>query len=167
MRLYQREQSSHYRRFQFTHPGKGATHTRADIIRQIKSFNSRTLGRVRLAPVVATPSAGRFQFTHPGKGATIGLHSQHRTARVSIHAPWEGCDSPVWFRLSSMVLFQFTHPGKGATRDTGRSRRERTVSIHAPWEGCDTITEVLLASRSSFNSRTLGRVRPTASLSLF
>ena len=34
-----------------------------------------------------------FQFTHPGKGATEledGLAS-HRV--VSIHAPWEGCDS--------------------------------------------------------------------------
>ena len=34
---------------------------------------------------------------------------------VSIHAPWEGCDSNLGFNTEGGELFQFTHPGKGAT----------------------------------------------------
>ena len=57
-------------KFQFTHPGKGATQTSAHY-------------------GVDVP----FQFTHPGKGATPQL-SPIVTIQllVSIHAPWEGCD---------------------------------------------------------------------------
>ena len=57
-------------KFQFTHPGKGATPWlfRTKICKC--SFNSRTLGRVRHSRRV------RFSWV-------IG---------VSIHAPWEGCD---------------------------------------------------------------------------
>ena len=124
-------------RFQFTHPGKGATglpHARAD-----------------------RPT---FQFTHPGKGATekwvlqlvvfdVSIHApwegcdgvirrSDRYQGVSIHAPWEGCDVAVSCRVCSEIVFQFTHPGKGATGTTGRRPREARVSIHAPWEGCDT-----------------------------
>ena len=56
-------------------------------------FNSRTLGRVRRRLSRIENGGTMFQFTHPGKGATEledGLAS-HRV--VSIHAPWEGCDS--------------------------------------------------------------------------
>ena len=122
--------------FQFTHPGKGAT---------VHAFGG-------------VFSIG-FQFTHPGKGATKAQHTDSRALRVSIHAPWEGCDSAggaVARPLSSFNsrtlgrvrhlrhliillfhLFQFTHPGKGAT----------ALSLNS-----STI-------RGSFNSRTLGRVR--------
>ena len=56
--------------------------------------------------------------------------------RVSIHAPWEGCDvSDVGLRERD--VFQFTHPGKGATPYDKRTTR----------------------SSACFNSRTLGRVR--------
>ena len=56
--------------------------------------------------------------------------------RVSIHAPWEGCDGEV-LRLTDVVV----------------------VSIHAPWEGCDTIFHTSAITLQRFNSRTLGRVR--------
>ena len=58
-------------RFQFTHPGKGATTSSARSSRHQISFNSRTLGRVR--PEVSSAEKERilFQFTHPGKGATL------------------------------------------------------------------------------------------------
>ena len=101
-------------------------------------FNSRTLGRVRLAV---------------GGGEAV-------THLVSIHAPWEGCDLMSATFSVKYSLFQFTHPGKGATgltcnvvgdslcfnsRTLGRVRQaylrhrafEPYVSIHAPWEGCD------------------------------
>ena len=34
-----------------------------------------------------------FQFTHPGKGATDWQDLLKEACKVSIHAPWEGCDS--------------------------------------------------------------------------
>ena len=57
--------------FQFTHPGKGATG---------ESLPEMTIGE-------------RFQFTHPGKGATSGSVLSTDSVTVSIHAPWEGCDT--------------------------------------------------------------------------
>ena len=78
-----------------------------------------------------------FQFTHPGKGAT-GFSSQQRQAdEVSIHAPWEGCDSIMFLARWSTIMFQFTHPGKGATLPQATQGCRAEVSIHAPWEGCD------------------------------
>ena len=78
-----------------------------------------------------------FQFTHPGKGATTLSEVEEEEEEVSIHAPWEGCDLD-----------------KRLTKPT------RRVSIHAPWEGCDARIDQANANLSSFNSRTLGRVRP-------
>ena len=56
---------------------------------------------------------------------------------VSIHAPWEGCDSSLQFKVEQESKFQFTHPGKGATHPAIEFQGEQGVSIHAPWEGCD------------------------------
>ena len=102
-------------RFQFTHPGKGATKRikysdlsddvsihapweGCDGRRQVQDyrtlgFNSRTLGRVRHL----------LSF-----GFSVILV-------VSIHAPWEGCDRRVVVLVDKPLI----------------------VSIHAPWEGCD------------------------------
>ena len=103
-----------------------------------------------------------FQFTHPGKGATTPRRCERPQRRVSIHAPWEGCDLRGSSSASLSVTFQFTHPGKGATcsrplgtharggfnsRTLGRVRQSyrrqppdgHAVSIHAPWEGCDQV----------------------------
>ena len=148
-------------KFQFTHPGKGATvrtHIKVTIPR---SFNSRTLGRVRLPvsevrictlPSFNSRTLGRvrlsgdacrrryddkFQFTHPGKGATAVVPT----------IPASGNE------------FQFTHPGKGATQGVSDGARNGAVSIHAPWEGCDAQTSSYGSRKRRFNSRTLGRVR--------
>ena len=124
--------------FQFTHPGKGATHQHNELVKEFKGFNSRTLGRVRLPLTKCVPN----------------------NLLVSIHAPWEGCDYtrricrgsrhcfnsrtlgrvrlPNAFARSTASKFQFTHPGKGATGCTSSVCRVIYVSIHAPWEGCDT-----------------------------
>ena len=126
--------------FQFTHPGRGATANSEGI--EIKSIT--------------------FQFTHPGRGATReAVDTPDAKARVSIHAPREGCDSiivaKVWraqcfnsrtpggVRLARLyngwreAKFQFTHPGRGATKDGREDRRRLRVSIHAPREGCDRL----------------------------
>ena len=145
--------------FQFTHPGKGATAMTCSTTAFCSRFNSRTLGRVRLKYQSETTSLqgfnsrtlGRvrlfnsydilmdtsFQFTHPGKGATDTLRCRVEHRKVSIHAPWEGCDAyqdeeeAEEYGFNSRTLgrvrhyhlivwlnhqaFQFTHPGKGAT----------------------------------------------------
>ena len=78
--------------FQFTHPGRGATHPEGqskeelgvsihapregcDIIGELSvhtcnGFNSRTPGGVRLPHLKPPDASRRFQFTHPGRGAT-------------------------------------------------------------------------------------------------
>ena len=100
--------------FQFTHPGKGATPSWEASLVILDSFNSRTLGRVRRRRAV--------------RGSLSG--------QVSIHAPWEGCDT------------KGTEPN--IYRDGFNSRtlgRVRHISHHTP------------PTQKSFNSRTLGRVR--------
>ena len=58
---------------------------------------------------------------------------------VSIHAPWEGCDSQGDEGQHGNNGFQFTHPGKGATLGLRVGAHLEVVSIHAPWEGCDDL----------------------------
>ena len=169
--------------FQFTHPGKGATRATSRAYWRRRSFNSRTLGRVRRERKGITLLPLSFQFTHPGKGATRRADGLVVDIHVSIHAPWEGCDDvskPSSAPTSSFnsrtlgrvrrgysgirhlqALFQFTHPGKGATQKESTDSRSLRVSIHAPWEGCDPLWCRCPSWSWSFNSRTLGRVRPT------
>ena len=65
---------------------------------------------------------------------------------VSIHAPWEGCDTNLNIYMRLRATFQFTHPGKGATTEVFIIDLPRGVSIHAPWEGCDSqIVRVVIA----------------------
>ena len=80
-------------RFQFTHPGKGATTGSGDPLPRLPSFNSRTLGRVRPRSAEGLIPEEEFQFTHPGKGATRIRSLSACETSVSIHAPWEGCDA--------------------------------------------------------------------------
>ena len=101
--------------FQFTHPGKGATVAFYLRSHSFPRFNSRTLGRVR------------HDLRQP-----IGY-----VLRVSIHAPWEGCDK----RLKQETL----HRASFNSRTLGRVRLSIAVIPHT--------------FRKSFNSRTLGRVR--------
>ena len=37
-----------------------------------------------------------FQSTHPVRGATTALNSAKQAIAISIHAPREGCDTPIW-----------------------------------------------------------------------
>ena len=80
-------------RFQFTHPGKGATPTISPSNDATRCFNSRTLGRVRLDFERLEEEEREFQFTHPGRGATkVRILTMRLRSTVSIHAPREGCD---------------------------------------------------------------------------
>ena len=102
--------------FQFTHPGKGATGEACTLYRRGRRFNSRTLGRVRLICIYLVSLLYRFNSrtlgrVRQGSGNNLGdinLRFNSRTlgrvrlelllasrdaSAVSIHAPWEGCDT--------------------------------------------------------------------------
>ena len=84
-----------------------------------------------------------FQFTHPGRGATFRRITLRCSAKVSIHAPREGCDRNEYHVGLLPGAFQFTHPGRGATPRGGVTPAPLKVSIHAPREGCDLTTNNL------------------------
>ena len=101
-------------------------------------FNSRTLGRVRLflTLIKCTP----YGFNSRTLGRVRPLSS-------------------VTFICASM--FQFTHPGKGATSS---SIRQRSIFLWFqfthPGKGATIVLWGHYQALWSFNSRTLGRVRP-------
>ena len=125
------------RKFQFTHPGRGATREFVAGMRILKfQFTHPGRGATKCWQA-SLDRRSRFQFTHPGRGATTRFDAVRPPAGVSIHAPREGCDKPGknWkaslesfnsrtpggVRLLYEYLdhrpkkFQFTHPGRGAT----------------------------------------------------
>ena len=124
--------------FQFTHPGKGATNKFLNVLHTKISFNSRTLGRVRLLPHLFRNQGTKFQFTHPGKGATPKCCSAY-PIQACFNSRTLGRVRPSCSRTQiRLSVFQFTHPGKGATFLHPPRELLLLVSIHAPWEGCDS-----------------------------
>ena len=107
--------SHHKGRFQFTHPGRGATGSFLICVSSKIMFQFTHPGRG-----ATRDYRGRvlvyflFQFTHPGRGATLSVATSVSDYIVSIHAPREGCDP----QASADIIRQ-------------------VVSIHAPREGCD------------------------------
>ena len=168
-------------KFQFTHPGRGATdRTLRDTVYLQVSIHAPREGCDSLSSL-GTRSSSAFQFTHPGRGATQQLGRGQYPRQVSIHAPREGCDGILGQLYGFHIMFQFTHPGRGATSMPTSLGSTSGVSIHAPREGCDGFLvmafEPFLVSihapreggdiaylsspseRTSFNSRTPGGVR--------
>ena len=141
--------SNNPKMFQFTHPC-GCDKLTVNLVRKIKSFNSRTrvgataystvspAGNVVSihAPVWVRPRAGltsqgkiSFQFTHPC-GCDLVRHPIATMQRVSIHAPvW--VRHPIAAPIGFFVKFQFTHPC-----------------------GCDFVFFWILLVSFGFNSRT-------------
>ena len=191
--------------FQFTHPGKGATsfagesppypqsfnsrtlgRVRPDVLKAVvpatkvsihapwegcdmvrsstttlsMSFNSRTLGRVRQTPCNHLCKRPLFQFTHPGKGATI---STRTTMPLSWKFQFTHPGKGATIRKTNHFLtwmFQFTHPGKGATgRPSPSSLRLTSFNSRTLGRVRRTSPKRSPRTRLSFNSRTLGRVR--------
>ena len=81
--------------FQFTHPGKGATHSAYASTSRMRVFQFTHPGKGATSPRIDGDAEEEFQFTHPGKGATRCVCRVPTQRAVSIHAPWEGCDSVV------------------------------------------------------------------------
>ena len=143
-------------RFQFTHPGRGAT-----------------ICKSRLSDIV------EVSIHAPREGCDYAALQCYRACVVSIHAPREGCDyrsySPC-LRLSGFnsrtpggvrrfdtlkysfrCMFQFTHPGRGATPVELLSTEGVQVSIHAPREGCDSSAFELSKTKLQFQFTHPGR----------
>ena len=102
--------------FQFTHPGRGATHTSIIMRNSMVCFNSRTPGEVRHLPQPNFFQLAKFQFTHPGRGATeIVLCEPTVTELFQFTHPGRGATMSHELAFQPHKLFQFTHPGRGAT----------------------------------------------------
>ena len=115
MRLKSSSNSGSEGRFQFTHPGRGATHIAyEDPDLTYVSIHAPREGCDWIAYLVSVLTA-LFQFTHPGRGATRAHYVIAPREWVSIHAPREGCDNDISTSVRYALLFQFTHPGRGAT----------------------------------------------------
>ena len=125
------------RRFQSTHPLRGATPneymTQSDFFISIHA----PLAGCDLRAVPISMMAARFQSTHPLRGATQHHEAKAATCTISIHAPLAGCD------VVRIVVPQNVQ-----------------ISIHAPLAGCDAKTRAQRGSRLHFNPRTPCGVRP-------
>ena len=124
------------KRFQSTHPARGATpplgskrrwkaisihapregcDLTQDKIASLQSeFQSTHPARGATSPVCETGGRQEFQSTHPARGATF----------FSVPVP-------------CLVEFQSTHPARGATEALEKCHIGVVISIHAPREGCD------------------------------
>ena len=81
------------RRFQSTHPLRGATSTTPKMIAYVTEFQSTHPLRGATSPSVHRPLCFLFQSTHPLRGATIRTRSPLYLLMISIHAPLAGCDT--------------------------------------------------------------------------
>ena len=103
-------------RFQFTHPGRGATAVRLSVTAFCSCFNSRTPGGVRLYRLRRVGGVAYVSIHAPREGCDCFIGSCCAgSAYVSIHAPREGCDWRAQEHRRWSTMFQFTHPGRGAT----------------------------------------------------
>ena len=126
-------------KFQFTHPGKGATPTQRTRQKRAGCFNSRTLGRVRLIASLPARIPALFQFTHPGKGATSDVGKPERASvGFQFTHPGKGATSSVLVALSFLISFNSRTLGRVRHNTIKEKKRKEIVSIHAPWEGCDS-----------------------------
>ena len=80
-------------KFQFTHPGRGATPPRSTPPKRRPSFNSRTPGGVRLVVASRWAVISIVSIHAPREGCDRDdFGNLQFVTHVSIHAPREGCD---------------------------------------------------------------------------
>ena len=126
-------------KFQFTHPGRGATSNARTNDRQWQSFNSRTPGGVRLPFAEADVILDDVSIHAPREGCDTEVCKRRAIViAVSIHAPREGCDLNACTHLHrSYRRFNSRTPGGVRLRINSLISTRAKVSIHAPREGCD------------------------------
>ena len=74
-------------------PREGCDISRRSVADDKQNFNPRTPRGVRqLLSCLQNSLPRRFQSTHPARGATSKVDLVFQQAKISIHAPREGCD---------------------------------------------------------------------------
>ena len=147
-------------RFQSTHPARGATAGSWPTTSPNANFNPRTPRGVRRHRRPGRPcSPSPFQSTHPARGGTWPTDDIDEAARISIHAPREGCDmARSGLRRLTWISIHAPREGCDACPVTW-SAAQRRISIHAPREGCDGRRPDRRPSSPDFNPRTPRGVR--------
>ena len=102
------------KKFQSTHPVRGATLRRTDVEQHRK-----------------------ISIHAPREGCDGWTTCLITRAVISIHAPREGCDTIGGAVSLPVAKFQSTHPVRGATPVNVVTQVFLVISIHAPREGCD------------------------------
>ena len=162
------------RRFQSTHPVRGATRAAygGRVFRSI-SIHAPRAGCDQTASVTIQG----YENFNPRTPCGVRLHLRgfkQLGHKISIHAPRAGCDiimdqpltpqedfnprTPCGVRRRSSILtmtalpFQSTHPVRGATHPAGPTHHERRISIHAPRAGCDETGKEICTRTITFQS---------------
>ena len=124
------------RKFQSTHPLRGATCTSRSIIRMKPDFNPRTPCGVRLELHM---SFSAILYFNPRTPCGVRRAGCLTTLRKSNFNPRTPCGVRPLFAelLVHFIEFQSTHPLRGATPKEGLNELVILISIHAPLAGCD------------------------------
>ena len=147
------------RRFQSTHPLRGATPSPQADTRHAHHFNPRTPCGVRHKIDELVKEICDFNPRTPC-GVRQAETSAGRTRRgISIHAPLAGCDTLLLFYKAIRLHFNPRTPcGVRHARKNTACNREN-ISIHAPLAGCDRYLQGNLKGQRDFNPRTPCGVR--------
>ena len=142
----------HGRRFQSTHPLRGATRFPRARCGSSQFQSTHPLRGATSIAKAGEHSKKAFQSTHPLRGATDRVCKRGACGSISIHAPLAGCDANRQTALCSFA--QNFNP-----RTPCGVRRERrpdvytdtAISIHAPLAGCDCREKWSLKPRTSIS----------------
>ena len=186
VRHFIRREDALWRRFQSTHPLRGATTLWVLPETAIVYFNPRTPCGVRLHPAagddgrafisIHAPLAGcdctaniadaRPSYFNPrtpcGVRPSLALTLAVRMAFQSTHPLRGATDTEISPYLPAG--FQSTHPLRGATVSAPAARGSGPISIHAPLAGCDFPSSGMSRGNMDFNPRTPCGVRLAGSI---
>ena len=122
--------------FQSTHPSRGATIPFGEDV-YVEVFQSTHPSRGATATETTVHVVGKFQSTHPSRGATVFCRLFVLRLRVSIHAPLAGCDLQESVTSVDCLYVSIHAPLAGCDIIRPTAGRDDHVSIHAPLAGCD------------------------------
>ena len=150
-RLLNRNVSSLMRKFQSTHPLRGATRCICFRLLVSRYFNPRTPCGVRPMSSTISSTEVRFQSTHPLRGATVwGMLFVDRMENFNPRTP---CGVRRRAGLYARAYRYFNPRTPCGVRQHGhRVGRPRRISIHAPLAGCDPWHCLASAAAAPFQS---------------
>ena len=126
-----------WRKFQSTHPLRGATAAGLLGPQRVRHFNPRTPCGVRHGVVSKGFVSSAFQSTHPLRGATCTTPVAYTSLRHFNPRTPCGVRRIASWHCVQRDTFQSTHPLRGATGSGKAPLPVPGISIHAPLAGCD------------------------------